>query len=48
MLPRAIALSEVQWCEPSRKDLERAKSSMAEHQSRILDILGYNYCKTIE
>lgn len=48
MLPRAIALSEVQWCQPSRKDLERAKSSMAEHQSRILDILGYNYCKTIE
>lgn len=47
-LPRAIALSEVQWCKPENKNLERAQSSFEQHQSKILDILGYNYCKTIE
>lgn len=45
LLPRMIALSEVQWCEPSRKDYGRFLSGLESHGLRILDLLGYNYRK---
>ena len=48
LLPRLFALCEVQWCEPSRKDEARIKKSITEHQIPIIELLGYNYCKTFE
>ncbi len=48
LLPRLFALCEVQWCELSRKDVERLKKSITEHQIPIIELLGYNYCKTFE
>ncbi|MBQ0024450.1 MAG: beta-N-acetylhexosaminidase [Bacteroidales bacterium] len=48
VLPRMLALSEVQWCTLENKDLDRISSSLDNHQSKILDLLGYNYCKQHE
>ena len=48
LLPRLFAVSELQWCRPDRKDFERLRESVENHQTKILDILGYNYCKTWE
>ena len=48
LLPRMFAVSEVQWCQPDRKDAARFTGSVENHQTKILDILGYNYCKTWE
>ncbi len=46
LLPRAAALSEVQWCDRSNKDFERFKAAMR-HQAAIYDVLGVKYCKVI-
>ncbi|MBO4757519.1 MAG: beta-N-acetylhexosaminidase [Bacteroidales bacterium] len=43
LLPRLMALSEVQWCEPANKDFEGFKSRLAEHELKILEAMGYNY-----
>ena len=43
LLPRMMALSEIQWCKPEKKDFARFKQSLAEHELPILDLLGYNY-----
>jgi len=45
LLPRMAALSEVQWCTPENKNLERFKSSLQAEAFRIYDVLGYNYRK---
>ena len=45
LLPRMTALSEVQWCKPEDKDIERYKASMEAESFKIFDILGYNYRK---
>lgn len=45
LLPRMNALSEVQWCEPENKDIERFKAAMEAESFKIFDILGYNYRK---
>ena len=39
------ALSEVQWCVPENKDIERFKAAMESESFKIFDILGYNYRK---
>lgn len=46
LLPRAAALSEVQWCQPENKSYERFLKSM-KHYAEIYDALGYNYAKHI-
>ena len=46
LLPRMCALSEVQWCEPERKDFNRFDASL-DHTFRILDQLDCNYCLDI-
>jgi len=46
LLPRAAALSEVQWCNPSNKDFDRFKAAMP-HQAAIYDVLDMKYCKVI-
>ena len=43
LLPRLMALSEVQWCEPANKDFEGFRTRLAEHELKILEVLGYNY-----
>ncbi|MBO4765623.1 MAG: beta-N-acetylhexosaminidase [Bacteroidales bacterium] len=43
LLPRLIALSEVQWCKPENKDYDRFIKSLEKHELPILDLLGYNY-----
>ncbi len=43
LLPRLMALSEVQWCAPENKDYDRFIKSLESHELPILDILGYNY-----
>jgi len=45
LLPRMLALSEVQWCQPANKDFEAFKTKLAEHELKILETMGYNYRK---
>lgn len=45
LLPRLLALSEVQWCSPDRKDYTRFCTSLQNRQYTILDKAGYNYRK---
>ncbi|MBO4447136.1 MAG: beta-N-acetylhexosaminidase [Bacteroidales bacterium] len=45
LLPRMIALSEVQWRPAGNRDFDAFKTSLQHHQFRILDILGVNYRK---
>lgn len=45
LLPRMLALSEVQWCQKEIKDYERFKKSVTEHEFKIFDIMGYTYSK---
>ena len=45
LLPRMMALSEIQWCAPEKKDFSRFKESLRVHELPILDLLGYNYRK---
>ncbi len=46
LLPRLAALSEVQWCRPEVKDMERFFDS-ADAFCGIYDIMGYNYATHI-
>lgn len=43
LLPRLLALSEVQWCPEGSKDYEGFLAKVAAYHIPLLDILGYNY-----
>ncbi len=43
LLPRLLALSEVQWCKPENKDYDRFLLDLDGHELAILEKLGYNY-----
>ena len=43
LLPRLMALSEVQWCKPENKDFEGFRTKLSEHELKILEVMGYNY-----
>ena len=45
LLPRMLALSEVQWCRPENKDFDAFKAKFSDHGIRILETMGYNYRK---
>jgi len=45
LLPRMLALSEVQWCNPDVKNYERFKNAVINHEFKILDAAGYKYAK---
>lgn len=45
LLPRMLALSEVQWCDPDMKDYSRFSRSLEEHGFKILSNAGFNYRK---
>lgn len=47
LLPRLLALSEVQWCRPEGKDFNRFRDSLVNHEFNILDMMGYTYSKVI-
>lgn len=46
LLPRATALSEVQWCQPENKDFERFANSADDFTARY-ELMGYNYATHI-
>ena len=48
LLPRLMALSEVQWCSPENKDYDRFIKDLEKHELPILELLGYNYRKPDE
>ena len=41
--PRALALSEVQWCDPANKDLDSFKAKLSSSILPLLERLGVNY-----
>ena len=45
LFPRVLALSEIQWSDPSVKDIDRFKKTLAEHEIPLLEKLGVNYRK---
>ena len=45
LLPRMLALSEVQWCRPENKDFDAFRTKLADHGFSILHAMGYNYRK---
>ena len=47
LLPRLDAISEVQWMQPDKKDLEAFKTRLV-RMEKLYDKLGYSYCKKIE
>lgn len=46
LLPRAAALSEVQWTQPENKSWERFLAGLS-HMADIYDQMGVNYAKTV-
>lgn len=47
LLPRLLALSEVQWCTPDKKDYNRFQEAVVNHEFPIFDAAGYTYAKVI-
>ena len=47
LLPRLLALSEVQWCHDEQRDLQRFLRVLREHEFPVLELAGYNYRKTL-
>lgn len=47
LLPRMLALSEVQWCQPENKNYDSFKEKLTAHEFKILDILGYTYSRVM-
>ena len=47
LLPRLTAASEIQWCRPDNRNLERLLDNLKTRQFPLYDALGYNYSKVI-
>ncbi|MBO4567306.1 MAG: beta-N-acetylhexosaminidase [Bacteroidales bacterium] len=45
LFPRVLAISEIQWSAPEKKDFARFKSDLASHELPVLEKLGINYRK---
>ena len=43
LLPRMLALCEIQWCKPENKDFTRFSTALSEHEYKVLEKAGYNY-----
>lgn len=48
MLPRLLAVSEVQWCAPESRDIERIRDAVLSTHFPLLRSQGYVYCRAIE
>ncbi|MCR5352054.1 MAG: beta-N-acetylhexosaminidase [Bacteroidales bacterium] len=46
LLPRMLALAEVQWCADGQRDFARFLHALQEHEFAVLEQAGYNYRKT--
>jgi len=47
LLPRMLALSEVQWCPAGQRDWFRFLRVLREHEFAVLEQAGYNYRKSL-
>ena len=47
LLPRLASLSEVQWCQPERKDFEQFKARLPQLEN-LYDKMGVVYCHQVE
>ena len=47
LLPRMLALSEVQWCPAGQRDWSRFLRVLQEHEFPVLEQAGYNYRKSL-
>ena len=47
LLPRLLALAEVQWCRPEQRDFARFQQVLRDHQFPVLDQAGYHYRKQL-
>jgi len=47
LLPRLLALSEVQWCQAGQRDPARFLRVLRDHEFPVLDQAGYNYRKQL-
>jgi hexosaminidase len=47
LLPRLLALSEVQWCQDGKRDPGRFLQSLRDYQFPVLEQAGYNYRKQL-
>ena len=47
LLPRMLALSEVQWCSAGQRDWFRFLRVLREHEFPVLEQAGYNYRKSL-
>ena len=45
LFPRVLALSEISWSDPARKDVDRFRGGLASHELPVLELLGVNYRK---
>ena len=45
LLPRMLALSEIQWCEPGNLDFNRFLKDLETHEEKVLEMAGYNFRK---
>ena len=45
LFPRVLALSEIAWSDPARKDFDAFRQCLATRQLPLLDLLGVNYRK---
>ena len=43
LLPRLLALAEVQWCQEGLRDIGRFRRTLAEHEFPVLRLAGYNF-----
>ena len=43
LLPRLLALAEVQWCQDGQRDIARFRRVLAEHEFPVLRQAGYNF-----
>lgn len=48
LLPRMLAVSEVQWCAPGRRDFDRFRELVLARQFPMLDAMERNYSRAIE
>lgn len=47
LLPRMLALSEIQWCQKDVKNYDRFTKSVVDHEFKVLDTMGYTYAKIL-
>ena len=47
LLPRMLALCEIQWCTPENRDFSRFSNALSQHEFSVLDNAGYTYSRVM-